>query len=197
MKERWLTESDAQSVLKDVEEIHAAGILSLAGFGATSRKSTALRGDHSTFLKEEDAIDSAKYAGLPSLIDSIKGVGRDIAKDFPEFGLTGDLSIQVACYPAGGARYVRHLDTRAEDCRLGRKRRRITILYYLNHHVDGGSLRLFFGEKRSTDITPSFNKLVAFRSESVPHEVLPCMSHRYAVTVGFRDGPVHTSFSSL
>jgi len=51
------------------------------------------------------------------------------------------VSMQVALYPGGGSRYVKHIDAVS-----GGPQRRITCLLYLNHawkSTDGGQLRLY------------------------------------------------------
>jgi SM-20-related protein len=89
--------------------------------------------------------------------------------------------IQVACYPGGGTRYVRHRDSFAQN-----NRRRITAIVYLNADwklADGGHLRIFDGEAGGAmDIEPVGGRLVGFLSERIEHEVLAAQAPRFAIT---------------
>ena len=56
-------------------------------------------------------------------------------------GSLDDCTFMCACYPGGGARYVKHRD--ALPYKAGRK---LTVIYYLNAHWrpgDGGELRIW------------------------------------------------------
>ena len=103
----------------------------------------------------------------------------------------------IACYPGGGARYVRHCDN---SCHAGEGERcngrRLTVIMYLNPAwapVDGGELRLFepFAPKHRpplADVQPLLDRLVLFYADyRVPHEVLPSHAERNAVTLWYFD----------
>ena len=105
----------------------------------------------------------------------------------------------VACYPGGGARYVRHCDN---SCNVGKgdrcNGRRLTAIIYLNEgwtQLHGGELRLFApfapkGVPPLCDVAPLADRLVLFYADyRVPHEVLAAHSERLAVTAsaGWRD----------
>ena len=62
-------------------------------------------------------------------------------------GVTQRSKAMIACYPGGGARYIRHCDN---SCHRGRgsrcNGRRLTAIMYLNpdwRHTDGGELRVY------------------------------------------------------
>lgn len=109
------------------------------------------------------------------------------------FKLTFLSQTQIALYPGGGARYIRHLDSTPKG-----PDRRLTCLFYLNENwkpENGGSLRVFLNsgaddakkgiEETSEDIEPLFNRLVIFQSRTIPHEVLPAFTDRMAITMWF------------
>ncbi|MCB9788566.1 MAG: 2OG-Fe(II) oxygenase [Deltaproteobacteria bacterium] len=94
--------------------------------------------------------------------------------------------VQVALYPGGGARYLRHRDTFR-----GRAERRLTAIWYANPGwcpSDGGALRVHEpGASRS--IAPVADRLVLFRSDVLEHAVAPSRSQRVALTAWYRGAP--------
>lgn len=119
-------------------------------------------------------------------------------------GRLDDCTYMCACYPGGGARYVKHRD--ALPYKAGRK---LTVIYYLNAHWQpghGGELRIWpatsggdgdaqraasaAGEGGTTAedasaepvvVAPVADRLVLFIS-SLEHEVLPAWRPRFALT---------------
>ncbi len=86
--------------------------------------------------------------------------------------------LHFAAYPPG-AFYKKHLDQFA-----GQSDRIFSVILYLNPgwvQDHGGALRIYT-DTGSQDIAPAHNRLVVFRSDAVPHEVLPTHSMRYSVT---------------
>ena len=86
--------------------------------------------------------------------------------------------VMLAHYPAG-ARYVRHSDVSPAVAH-----RRVTVILYLNEDwraSDGGHLRVYFNDDRHIDVAPKAGTLVLFKSDTVPHEVLPTTARRLAV----------------
>ena len=87
-------------------------------------------------------------------------------------GSLDDCNLMCACYPGGGARYVKHRD--ALPYKAGRK---LTVIYYLNAHWQpghGGELRIWPSDEPETEhpavIAPLADRLVVFIS-SLEHEV--------------------------
>ena len=108
-------------------------------------------------------------------------------------GSLDDCNFMCACYPGGGARYVKHRD--ALPYKAGRK---LTVIYYLNaawRPGDGGELRIWPSADEDSEgegeeeeqamapvtIEPLADRLVIFIS-SQWHEVLPAWKPRYALT---------------
>ncbi|MCB2203447.1 2OG-Fe(II) oxygenase [bacterium] len=93
-----------------------------------------------------------------------------------------DFECHYAVYEEG-AHYDVHVDRfRASDARM------ISVVLYLNEGwstADGGQLRLHFMDKMH-DILPELGTFVIFRSDTVPHEVLPSTRARYSLTGWYR-----------
>jgi SM-20-related protein len=85
-----------------------------------------------------------------------------------------------------GERYRTHLDRFADA-----SHRRVSVLLYLNEDWgpgDGGQLRLYLeGADRAPwrDVAPAGGTLVAFLSDTTPHEVLPAARERWSVAGWF------------
>ena len=80
-----------------------------------------------------------------------------------------------ACYPGGGARYVRHLDNPGG---AGCNGRLLTCLYYLNpawRGEDGGQLRLHRRDGCVVDVEPLLDRLVLFWSEEGNSLLFACL----------------------
>jgi SM-20-related protein len=89
------------------------------------------------------------------------------------------LELHWALYPPG-ARYARHVDQPR-----GGRARVVSVVLYLNPGwpaADGGALRLYPPRAAPIDVLPEAGTLAAFRSEALPHEVLPACRERLALT---------------
>lgn len=95
--------------------------------------------------------------------------------------------LQLARYAPGG-HYDRHLDAFP-----GQDNRRLTAIVYLNpawSPRDGGQLRVYLpegapGAPGAVELEPVLDRLVAFRSALVEHEVLDSKADRWALTAWF------------
>lgn len=152
-----------------------------AGIGRAAVTSGADRGDLICWL------DPAEE-GLTELVGYFEQLRSELnARAF--VGLR-DCELQLAHYPGGGARYVRHRD--ALRGAPGPKRR-VTAILYLNpdwRPEHGGALRLHLDQEAqgTIDVEPRLGRLVVFLSERIEHEVLPTYAPRLAVTAWYR-GP--------
>ena len=94
-----------------------------------------------------------------------------------------DFEFHLAAYPIGSY-YKKHLDSFKH-----RSNRMITFLLYLNDHWqpgDGGELQLYNADdKPGGIIQPVGNHVVMFKSDKVPHEVLPTQIVRRSLTGWF------------
>ncbi|EOD31618.1 hypothetical protein EMIHUDRAFT_231583 [Emiliania huxleyi CCMP1516] len=147
----WITDQaldDIARQLHDSNHCVVDGMLGESRSGAmTSYTHSAVRGDLVSWFNGEEA-ELWSEGALPSyllrvdtLIDQLKPRLQQLQ------GITGRSNAMVACYPGGGARYVRHCDNSC-DAGSGNRcnGRRLTAILYLNcdwQPGDGGELRLF------------------------------------------------------
>lgn len=86
-----------------------------------------------------------------------------------------------------GRGYKKHLDQHLQNTQ-----RRISLVLYLNSQwsdSDGGQLCLYSPDDDTQEIKrilPQPGRLVLFRSDLIPHEVLPCSQPRWSLTGWFR-----------
>ena len=178
-----LGESRCAALQREVCALRQAGRLKasrLAGgrSGAmTSYTHSAVRGDLVSWFNGEEAEQGALPSYLlrvDTLIDQLKPRLQQLQ------GITGRSNAMVACYPGGGARYVRHCDNSC-DAGSGNRcnGRRLTAILYLNcdwQPGDGGELRLFEpfappGRPPLADVQPLADRVVLFFADyRVPHE---------------------------
>lgn len=91
-----------------------------------------------------------------------------------------------ARYPAGKG-YQKHIDQHR-----GTLARKISLVLYLNQNwgpEDGGELCIYDASDESLElqrVLPKGGRLVLFRSDLVPHAVLPCFQTRWSLTGWFR-----------
>ncbi|NGM86393.1 2OG-Fe(II) oxygenase [Parapusillimonas sp. SGNA-6] len=94
-----------------------------------------------------------------------------------------------ARYPSGTG-YQKHLDQHREQ-----RQRKISLSLYLNERwteASAGQLCLYAADDPDAEIArilPTLGRLVLFRSDLIPHEVLPCRRPRYSLTGWFRTSP--------
>lgn len=95
-----------------------------------------------------------------------------------------------ARYPKGHG-YAKHMDQHK-----GQAHRSISLVLYLNEDwsaEDGGELCLYERQDDTREmarILPRGGRIVLFRSDLVPHEVLPCGQARWSLTGWFRTDDV-------
>ena len=155
-----------------------AGELRTAGVrrGADRTVERETRQDLITWLQREPGT------ALGAAFDAFAQLGNEVSRS--AFLGLGRFDVQLALYPGGGARYVRHRDAfpgAAGD------NRRLTAILYLNPEWEpahGGQLRLY-ADEGPVDVEPLLDRLVVFLSERVEHEVLPVQAPRLALTAWF------------
>ena len=169
--DRALAARDAARSLAAAEALRAPGL----GRGADHRLDPTVRGDQTAWLRDHLAdprlaVVSARFEALRVELNAATWLG-----------LT-HFTVQLACYPGGGAGYARHL-----DALRGSINRVVTAIVYLNPEwlpEHGGLLRLFV--TGTPEEAPLLDRLVVFRSDAVPHEVCPTFAERWALTAWFR-----------
>ena len=168
-----------RSLRASVAELYERHDFSLGCTGSTGKyEAEAVRGDRILVVDTDDTRLPALAATMcqadrlvATMARSCAGLRRVLRRSTPT----------LACYPGGGAHYVRHLDNAGLNSRL------LTCITYLNEAWradDGGALRIHHADGSHTDVEPFFDRCVLFWSDArTPHEVLPCHAERWAVTV--------------
>lgn len=182
----------AEAVLADVEALRAQqDRLKPAGMGGGDSKwsSALFRSDSTCWVTP----DLCTELGLTGLAQFVKRMIKETKPLQAALGLTQpEFSVQLAVYPAESAGYTRHLDVRPDAAAANKPTRKVTVLFYLNKHCQGGELRVFrrgagleelVSGRDYVDVEPYFSRAVVFRSDQVEHEVRPCGSvERLALT---------------
>ncbi|KAK7139718.1 hypothetical protein R3I94_012388 [Phoxinus phoxinus] len=187
--DNFLGEDIGLSILDDVKALHQAGKFTNGQLvSQKSDSSKDIRGDKITWIEgKEPGCENICF--LMSRMDDLV---RNCNGNLGNYTINGRTKAMVACYPAKGTGYVRHVDNPNGDGRC------VTCIYYLNKNWDakdhGGILRIFpEGKARFADIEPKFDRLLLFWSDRRnPHEVQPAYATRYAITVWYFDADERT-----
>jgi SM-20-related protein len=151
-------------------EFHAASI----GRSDTAECDPSIRGDSICWLGGRASTEPewALFAQLDALC---------VALNSALFLGISEFEAHYACYPPG-AGYVRHVDRFRDDAA-----RVISLVLYLNddwRDTDGGTLRIYAtrgANKPTCELPPSGGTLVAMRSDTLAHEVLPTIAERWSI----------------
>lgn len=166
----------ASMVLASLQRLDGAGGLRPAGVGLQGRKDPSLRSDRTTWL-EHAGPDPAMVA-LWCWFDSLRlRITEATWVSLRRF------SVQLAHFPGQGTRYVRHIDALPGD-----PNRLFTAIVYLNPAWEpghGGMLRTW-PPAGPMDLAPTWDRLLLFRSDCLPHEVLPTFAPRWAAAAWMR-----------
>ncbi len=153
------------------------------GQGRNLARHTDIRGDSICWI-EPHLAESATLEFL-QWADAFR---QDLNRTFYT-GLT-NAEFHFARYPAGH-RYRKHMDQHK-----GQSERKISLVLYLNaewSEVDQGELCLYSPRDESAIIErvlPMPARLVVFRSDLIPHEVMPCARPRWSLTGWFRSDAI-------
>ena len=149
------------------------------GRGSEKNLNTEIRGDSILWLNSEQR-DSAGGRFL----QWAEELRRELNQRY-YLGLNSE-EFHFARYPAGKG-YQKHIDQHR-----GTQARKISLVLYLNptwETTDGGELCIYDPEKDSREVArilPQSGRLVLFRSDLIPHAVLPCFQTRWSLTGWFR-----------
>ena len=196
----FLTADQAQQLHKEVAECHAEGRLEGGGLvnGKLPSSDDAKYADRATrgdvigwFDSTEDEWPHGR--GLEGYLLKLGTLVSELQRPVPHLAkITSRSKAMAACYPGGGARYVKHVDNDGKHPLC--KTRLLTALIYLNgswHQGDGGELAIFRAEDEHSlrrTVPPLQNRLLLFWSDwRTPHEVRPAQKPRYSVTVWLLD----------
>jgi len=166
----------ADALAAEARALWAGGGFRPAGIGRGTDRHVepAVRGDWLHWL--DGSAPTAPQRQFLALVDAFRAhLNRELRLTLQES------EVQYAVYPPG-TRYRRHIDQfRRTQARL------ITVLLYLNPGWApeyGGALRIYpdpQATEPAADVLPAHNTFVCFRSERIPHEVLPPTQHRYSL----------------
>jgi SM-20-related protein len=168
--------------LWQVGEFKKAGIGRSAGYAVRAD----IRGDYIRWLNPDGLSPSAQQ--FWGEIERLRvTLNRELFAGLAEF------ESHFARYPPA-THYEKHVDRfNASDARV------VSCVLYLNenwHLEDGGELRIYPPESPEGPLTflPEAGTMVAFRSETVYHEVLPAARERLSVTGWLRRRPLKDTF---
>jgi SM-20-related protein len=176
VRDSFLGQARARAVHAEAKARAEEGTLKPAGIrrGGDRTEDTSVRGDFIGWVVPEAG------SALGALSEAFTGLGEALSTG-AWLGL-GRFDLQLAHYPGGGARYVRH-----RDAFPGQPNRRVTAIYYANpdwRPEHGGQLRLFL-EEGTQEVEPTLDTLVVFLSERLEHEVLAAHAPRLALTAWY------------
>lgn len=226
-----------EALLRGCQACLSHGLLGEAQLGGTrgsdarSFSHAAARNDLVAWFQATEGEERASGAWEPgtlvNLARRIDTLVEELKPHLPtDLGRIGNrAALHVACYPGGGARYVRHCDN---TCNRGVgdmcNGRRLTAVWYPNTAWQpeyGGALRIWppttataplpmatgphgSSEEMGTecgalcDVEPRADRLLLFFADvRVPHEVLPAYQSRYAITLWYFDTPERERAKSL
>jgi SM-20-related protein len=169
LRDEVLGEPTARRMLDEARGL--AGAAAPAGIGRDRVRDGRVRGDAIVW------VDPPALAPLHAAFEDLRAT-----LNRAYLGLT-TFDVQLARYPGDGAAYIRH-----RDAFHGGTSRVVTAIYYLNPDWgsgDGGALRVHL-RGGARDIEPRLDRMVAFLSDAVEHEVLPTARERLAVTAWYR-----------
>jgi len=163
------------ALLKQGQELWHAGHFHEAGIGRgqSHQQRPDIRGDSICWVES-----GSLHAGQP-FFTWIRELRHELNARY-YLGLRSQ-EFHFARYEAGRG-YKKHIDQHH-----GTGHRKISVVLYLNPHwkpLDGGELCLYHpdGHRETQRILPMPARLVIFRSDLIPHEVLPCRQARWSLT---------------
>lgn len=112
---------EAQSYLK--QQSRPAGMV--AAKPGLQWASRSMRGDRATWLPDAASLEAAGHRQLAAVVRHLAGLQPWLQQQ--GYDVDGRFSCQLACYPGGGTRYVRHRDRSASV-----PYREVTCILYLN-----------------------------------------------------------------
>jgi len=203
-----LGQAGATALRDEVAGVRAAGRLQASRLAGGRNGSmvtythTAVRGDHVGWFDGEEPGLWGRGT-LARYLVKVDTLVAQLGTRMTQLGAIASRSkAMIACYPGGGARYVRHCDNSCDSGQGERcNGRRLTAIFYLNEGwapLDGGELRVFApyapaGSAPLADVQPLFDRLLLFWADyRVPHEVLPSHAERLAITLWYFDKGEYT-----
>jgi SM-20-related protein len=184
VSQEFLPAEDLAGLAREAKALWASGKLKEAGVGRGAGLSIRpdIRGDYIAWLEPADLtpIETRYWAEMEKLRLELN---RELFVGLRE------LEAHYAVYPPG-AGYRKHLDRFATS-----DERAISCTLYLNpawRREDGGALSIYLHEddpEAMAEIYPQAGTFVAFRSDTIYHEVSPAARDRFSLTGWFRRRP--------
>ncbi len=170
-----------QSLYRQSQQLWQAGHFHEAHIGRNENNATRtdIRGDSICWL---DPLDPLK--AHPAFAAWSAELREQLNRRY-YLGLRSE-EFHFARYPEGSG-YKKHLDQHRTS-----QRRKISLVLYLNPQwalSDGGELCIYAPEDDARElrrVLPQPARLVVFRSDLIPHEVLPSLQTRWSLTGWFR-----------
>ena len=172
-----LGQAGATALRDEVAGVRAAGRLQASRLAGGRNGSmvtythTAVRGDHVGWFDGEEPGLWGRGT-LARYLVKVDTLVAQLGTRMTQLGAIASRSkAMIACYPGGGARYVRHCDNSCDSGQGERcNGRRLTAIFYLNEGwapLDGGELRVFApyapaGSAPLADVQPLFDRLLLF-----------------------------------
>ncbi|KAK0410536.1 hypothetical protein QR680_005182 [Steinernema hermaphroditum] len=173
---------------REIETLYNKDLFSdgqLMGKSGENNSDKGIRSDEIYWFDSSDNR-AQKASTIRLLVSMIDSVTVHFNGKIP-YTISGRSRAMIAVYPGNGTRYVKHVDNPIRDGRC------VTSIYYCNENWDlnrdGGTLRLYPESSAvPMDIDPQGDRLVFFWSDRRnPHEVLPVMRNRFAITIWYFD----------
>lgn len=174
---RALSASAWQALRREAEALHGGQGFAPARVGraAAAQREAAVRGDELCWLQPDMPVGGRYLAWMDTLRSALN---RELFLGLAEF------EAQYAHYPVG-AFYRTHVDRHRDS-----NARVISSVLYLNEDWPaeaGGELVMYdAGGRESFRQAPEGGTLLLFRSEAMPHEVLPATRPRWSIAGWFR-----------
>ena len=177
-----ITDQQINSLLSYLQMEMENEELAIAGIGLDADIEKSVRGDYIKWVEEQT------HESLSPFFNQVNH-WIDQLNRWCFLGISG-YEFHLAYYPEGTF-YKRHLDQFQE-----RNNRLISCVFYLNpewKEGDGGELKLFL-EGKEEIVHPVGGRMIIFKSDVLPHEVLMTNKPRYSLTGWFLKQPPGLGF---
>ncbi|QCR24168.1 2OG-Fe(II) oxygenase [Pontibacter sp. SGAir0037] len=181
--DNFISKQQIRDLLAVLNHHQEQGTFKKAGIGASDQYQVdkQVRGDYIRWIEPSQALPPTRVF-LNRMDELMRYINRTCY-----LGLK-DYEFHFTVYPPGTV-YKRHIDQFQTN-----DHRQLSCILYLNEDwlpEHGGNLRLYLpkvdGSEEEIDVLPVAGRLACFRSNLLPHEVLPATRHRYSLTGWLKD----------
>ncbi|GMH93071.1 hypothetical protein TL16_g12529 [Triparma laevis f. inornata] len=182
----FLTEEQVDAIIEDIHSLRSDDKFSVAGIGqdASNTINSSIRKTETMFIYPKLQFPTP---ALTFLYPTLSKLSSTLTSKF-NLNLSPFLHEALYAYYPHGGYYKRHVDAVPSSASILRS---FSFLIYLNKSwkpEDGGCLRLYTDvddDSKYKDVEPTSGKLVIFKSDKLPHEVLETSAERLAVVGWF------------